>query len=74
VIHTLAKPYKDTGGLRLLYGNLAPDGGAVLKIAGVEGGLEDGVFRGRARVFYSERQLIEALESDPTRSPTTTWS
>ena len=65
VIHPVAKPFKNTGGLRLLSGNLAPDGGAVLKIAGVEGGLADGVFRGRARVFNSERQLIEALEVDP---------
>ncbi len=65
VIHAVAKPYKDTGGLRLLRGNLAPDGGAVLKIAGVEGGLRDGVFRGQARVFNSERQLIDALETDP---------
>jgi dihydroxy-acid dehydratase len=65
VIHPVIKPYKDTGGLRLLHGNLAPDGGAVLKIAGVEGGLQDGVFRGRARVFNSERELIEALEQDP---------
>jgi dihydroxy-acid dehydratase len=65
VIHSVAAPYKNTGGLRLLHGNLAPDGGAVLKIAGVEGGLQDGVFRGRARVFNSERELIEALERDP---------
>jgi dihydroxy-acid dehydratase len=65
VIHPVAKPFKDTGGLRLLNGNLAPDGGAVLKIAGIEGGLQDGVFRGRARVFNSERQLIDALEQDP---------
>ena len=65
VIHPVAKPYKDTGGLRLLRGNLAPDGGAVLKIAGLEGGLSDGVFRGRARVFNSETALIDALEHDP---------
>ena len=65
VIHPVAKPYKDTGGLRMLHGNLAPDGGAVLKIAGVEGGLADGVFRGRARVFNGERQLIAVLEGDP---------
>ena len=64
VIHSVGKPFKDTGGLRLLRGNLAPDGGAVLKIAGLEGGLEDGVFRGRARVFDGERQLIDALERD----------
>ena len=65
VIHSVANPFKATGGLRLLHGNLAPDGGAVLKIAGIEGGLEDGVFRGRARVFNSERQLIDALERHP---------
>jgi dihydroxy-acid dehydratase len=65
VIHPVSAPFKKTGGLRLLNGNLAPDGGAVLKIAGVEGGLEDGVFRGRARVFDGEQQLIDALERDP---------
>jgi dihydroxy-acid dehydratase len=65
VIHPVSAPFKKTGGLRLLHGNLAPDGGAVLKIAGIEGGLEDGVFRGRARVFDGEQQLIDALEQDP---------
>ncbi len=65
VIRPISAPFKDTGGLRLLHGNLAPDGGAVLKLAGVEGGLQDGVFRGRARVFNGERQLIEALEQTP---------
>jgi dihydroxy-acid dehydratase len=64
VIHPVSKPFKDTGGLRLLSGNLAPEGGAILKLAGVEGGLEDGVFSGRARIFNSERALIEALETD----------
>jgi dihydroxy-acid dehydratase len=62
VIYSVAKPFKDTGGLRLLEGNLAPDGGAILKVAGVEGGVRDGVFTGRARVFNSERSLIEALD------------
>jgi dihydroxy-acid dehydratase len=65
VIHSVAKPFKDTGGLRLLRGNLAPDGGAILKLAGVEGGITDGMFRGRARVFNNERALIEALEDRP---------
>ena len=51
VIYSVAKPFKDTGGLRLLRGNLAPNGGAILKVAGVEGGMKDGVFIGRARVF-----------------------
>ena len=65
VIYSIAKPFKKTGGLRLLKGNLAPEGGAVIKIAGVEGGLEDGVFRGHARVFNSEQELIAALEKTP---------
>jgi dihydroxy-acid dehydratase len=61
VIFPLTAPFKDTGGLRLLRGNLAPDGGAILKLAGIEGGVVDGVFRGRARVFDSEQALIDAL-------------
>jgi dihydroxy-acid dehydratase len=65
VIHPVVKPFKDTGGLRLLSGNLAPEGGAILKLAGVEGGMKDGVFTGRARVFNSERALIDALEHTP---------
>ena len=58
-------PFKPTGGLRLLRGNLAPDGGAILKVAGVEGGIVDGRFTGRARVFEGEPSLIAALEDAP---------
>ena len=65
VIHSTDRPFKDTGGLRLLSGNLAPDGGAILKLAGVEGGMTDGVFVGRARVFNGERDLIGALDERP---------
>ena len=65
VIYPLSAPYKPTGGLRLLHGNLAPQGGAVIKLAGVEGGMEQGRFAGRARVFDSEAVLIDALSSDP---------
>jgi dihydroxy-acid dehydratase len=65
VIFPVDKPYKDTGGLRLLRGNLAPEGGAILKVAGVEGGVKGGVFTGRARVFGGERSLIEALDRHP---------
>ena len=65
VIHSIARPFKKTGGLRLLRGNFAPEGGAILKVAGVEGGIKDGVFTGRARVFNSERELITALEKTP---------
>ena len=67
VIHPLSAPFKPTGGLRMLRGNLAPDGGAVIKLAGVEGGMEDGRFTGRARVFDGEAALIEALASAPEK-------
>jgi dihydroxy-acid dehydratase len=67
VIHPLSAPFKPTGGLRLLHGNLAPQGGAVIKLAGVEGGMQDGRFVGRARVFDSEAALIQALASAPER-------
>jgi dihydroxy-acid dehydratase len=44
---------------------VAPEGGAIIKLAGVEGGIRDGVFTGRARVFNSEAALIDALEQTP---------
>ena len=66
VIYTVAKPYKPTGGLRVLGGNLSPEFSAVLKLAGVEGGLEDNVFKGKARVFNSESDLLQTLENQPS--------
>src|SRR5665213_330246 len=65
VIYSVAQPFKSTGGLRLLRGNRAPDGGAILKLAGVESGILDGVFIGKARVFNGERSLIAALDERP---------
>jgi len=65
VIYPVAKPYKPTGGLRVLGGNLSPEYSAVLKLAGVEGGLEDNRFVGRARIFNGEQSLLDALESKP---------
>src|SRR3954451_6837042 len=65
VIYSVSKPFKDTGGLRLLSGNLAPEGGAILKLAGVERGIVDGIFTGRARVFDGQPPLLDALEHDP---------
>jgi dihydroxy-acid dehydratase len=65
VVYPVAKPYKPTGGLRVLGGNLSPEFSAILKLAGVEGGLEDNMFRGKARVFEGEQGLLNALDSDP---------
>lgn len=67
VIHPVSAPYKPTGGLRMLGGNLSPDYSAILKLAGVEGGLEDNLFRGRAQVFEGEAGLLKALDEDPDR-------
>ena len=64
VIFSVERPFKGTGGLRLLRGNLAPEGGAILKLAGVESGIIDGIFTGKARVFNSEHSLIDALNED----------
>lgn len=65
VIFSVKKPFKKTGGLRLLSGNLAPQGGAIIKIAGVESGMVQGVFTGQARTFNSERELLDTLENTP---------
>jgi dihydroxy-acid dehydratase len=65
VVYTVDQPFKATGGLRILRGNIAPNGGAVIKMAGVEGGVVGGVFTGRARVFNAERDLIKTLEESP---------
>jgi len=65
VIHSVAQPYKPTGGLRVLGGNLSPEFSAVLKLAGVEGGLENNIFAGRAKVFDGEQKLLEMLDGNP---------
>ena len=65
VIHSVKKPFKKTGGLRVLHGNLSPNGGAVIKVAGVEGGIKDGMFIGKAKVFNGERELLDALTHTP---------
>jgi dihydroxy-acid dehydratase len=65
IVYPVSKPYKPTGGLRVLGGNLSPEFSAILKLAGVEGGLENNLFRGRARVFEGEQALITALDKTP---------
>jgi dihydroxy-acid dehydratase len=62
VIYSVEKPFKETGGLRVLGGNLSPEFSSVLKLAGVEGGLENNLFHGKAKVFNGEQKLLSALE------------
>ena len=67
VIYTVKKPFKETGGLRLLGGNLSPEYSSILKLAGVEGGLEDNVFIGQAKIFNGEQKLLDTLEKEPEK-------
>ena len=67
VVYPVETPYKPTGGLRVLGGNLSPEFSAVLKLAGVEGGLEDNRFVGKARIFNGEQDLLNALEAAPEK-------
>ena len=56
VIHPLSKPIKSSGGLVILKGNLAPEGG-VIKVTGIERKSQ----RGPARVFDSEEAAMSAV-------------
>jgi dihydroxy-acid dehydratase len=56
IILPLSEPVKDSSHLRVLYGNLAPEG-AVAKITGKEGT----VFSGSAKVFNSEEEGMTAI-------------
>ncbi len=59
VIRPIDNPYSQTGGLAVLKGNLAPDGGVVKRSAVVE---EMMVHEGPARVFDSEEDAINAIK------------
>ena len=65
IIYKIENPFKKTGGLRLLGGNLSPEFSAVLKLAGVEGGLENGVLKLNAKVFDGEQSLLNTLDNSP---------
>lgn len=58
VIKTVEEPYRKTGGIAILNGNLAPDGAVVKESAVKEDML---IFEGVARVFNSEEEAIEAI-------------
>jgi dihydroxy-acid dehydratase len=58
VIRPLNNPVHPSGGLAILYGNLAPKGAVVKQTAVVESMLK---FRGRARVFDCEEDAHQAI-------------
>jgi len=58
VIRPIDKPHSPTGGIAVLFGNLAPEG-AVVKRAAVA--LSMMVHKGKARVFDSEEEVTKAI-------------
>ena len=58
VIRPISQPHSLTGGLTILFGNLAPEG-AVVKSAAVSPGML--CHKGAARVFGSEEEATEAI-------------
>ncbi|BAU29379.1 dihydroxyacid dehydratase [Aneurinibacillus soli] len=60
VIYPLDKPYSETGGLAVLFGNLAPDG-AIIKTGGVQGGITR--HEGPAIVFDSQEEALEGISA-----------
>ncbi|HBK88777.1 MAG: dihydroxy-acid dehydratase [Cyclobacteriaceae bacterium] len=63
IIRPLDKPIKKTGHLQILYGNLA-EKGAVAKITGKEGEK----FKGQARVFEGEFELVDGIRTGRIKS------
>src|SRR5262249_29204888 len=63
VIRPLDRPIKSTGGLVILKGNLAPEGG-VIKVTGIERKSQ----RGPARVFEREEAAMAAVTSGQIRA------
>jgi dihydroxy-acid dehydratase len=60
VLHPLDQPVQANAGLGVLRGSLAPQG-AVVRLAGVDPGLE--IFEGPARVFDSEMEAWPAIKA-----------
>jgi dihydroxy-acid dehydratase len=64
-IRTVASPYSATGGLSILFGNLAPEG-AVIKAAGVDPKMLK--FRGPAVIFESQEDASEGILSGKVKA------
>jgi len=65
VIHSISDAYSPTGGISILFGNLAPEG-AVVKSAAVDP--EMMVHKGPARVFDSEEEAMSPIMSGSIKS------
>jgi len=58
VIRSVAEPYSATGGLSILFGNLAPNG-SVVKAGAVEPGML--VHAGPARIYESQEEAVKGI-------------
>ncbi len=58
VIRPLENPHSQTGGLAVLFGNLAPEGG-IVKTGGVAPSMR--CFSGPARIFESQEEALEGI-------------
>ena len=65
VIRKIDKPYSTTGGLAILFGNLAPNGSVVKRSAVKKEMLN---YTGEARVFDSEEEAINAIYKKKIKS------
>ncbi|MFH1854464.1 MAG: dihydroxy-acid dehydratase [Candidatus Omnitrophota bacterium] len=64
IIRPLSNPYKEEGGIAILRGNIAPEGGVVKQGAVNEDSM---VFAGKAKVFDSEEEAMDAILRDKVR-------
>ncbi|MEB7415130.1 dihydroxy-acid dehydratase [Mammaliicoccus sciuri] len=64
VIHTKDNPFSETGGLSMLFGNIAPDGAAI-KVGGVDPSIKK--FVGKAICFSSHDEAVEAIDNHTVR-------
>ncbi|WNF35962.1 dihydroxy-acid dehydratase [Bacillaceae bacterium IKA-2] len=65
VIRRKENPYSPVGGLSILFGNIAPDGG-VIKVAGVDPSIK--IFKGEAIVFNSQDEALEGIENGSVKA------
>lgn len=65
IIRPISNPYSKTGGIKVLHGNLAPDG-AVVKQSAVAS--EMLIHKGPARVFGSEEEAFDAIMDGKIRA------
>lgn len=64
VIRTIDNPYSPVGGLSVLFGNIAPDGG-VIKVGAVDPSIKE--FTGEAIVFDSQEAAQENIDNGNVR-------